>query len=74
MSTICCDFKVTPISISAHSKKAISKIYTYIFVFNILHIELWVRFFFKVFILIVDRIGGGRDSEFMFLVDILTVI
>lgn len=31
-------------------------------------------FFFKVFILIVDRIGGGRDSEFMFLVDILTVI
>lgn len=73
MSTICCDFKVTPISISAHSNKAISKIYTYIFVFNILHIELWVRFF-KVFIVIVDRIGGGRDSEFMFLVDILTVI
>lgn len=74
MSTICCDFKVSPISISAYSNKAISKIYTYIFVFNILHIELWVRFFFKVFILIVDRIGGGRDSEFMFLVDILTVI
>lgn len=73
MSTICCDFKVTPISISAHSNKAISKIYTYIFVFDILHIELWVRFF-KVFIVIVDRIGGGRDSEFMFLVDILTVI
>lgn len=73
MSTICCDFKVTPISISAHSNKAISKIYTYIFVFNILHIELCVRFFL-VFILIVGRIEGGRDSEFMFLVDILTVI
>lgn len=73
MSTICCDFKVSPISISAHSNKAISKIYTYIFDFNILHIELCARFF-QVFILIVDRIGGGRDSEFMFLVDILTVI
>lgn len=56
MSTICCDFKVTPISISAHSNKAISKIYTYIFDFNILHIELCARFF-QVFILIVDRIG-----------------
>lgn len=69
MSTICCDFKVSPISISAYSNKAISKIYTYIFVFNIMG-----TFFLKVFILIVDRIGGGRDSEFMFLVDILTVI
>lgn len=47
MSTICCDFKVSPISKSAYSNKAISKIYTYIFVFNILHIELWVRFFYK---------------------------
>lgn len=74
MSIICCDFKVILILILVYLKKVILKIYIYIFVFNILYIELWVCFFLKVFILIVDWIGGGRDFEFMFLVDILIVI
>lgn len=45
MSIICCDFKVILILILVYLKKVILKIYIYIFVFNILYIELWVCFF-----------------------------
>lgn len=48
--------------------------YIYIFLFLIFCILNYGYVFFKVFILIVDWIGGGRDFEFMFLVDILIVI